>query len=348
MSSWDWDYHTIQEKHVIFCQRSWTLAAGVMAACAMTWAVTMWPVETIAAGRQVDTIEFEVDLELGSPDTSDEYIFGDITSVVEDSQGRVYVADMGQQSILKFSKEGAFVGSLGAVGDGPGDLMPFPTLGIDREDRIFIAGKGGRVEIVDTRFRHLASFTRANPTGIARSIGVFGSGQVAICATNMATHTTIDLYDADYAYLRSFSDTFAKGKSIPWQVESTYAGGELAMMAPDVLVYAQIAPYNLRKFDVTGVRVGETNEGGDGFVPEPPRPARDGDRVTLDVPAVTTGVATISGGEVMVSAHSRSDERGPHTLLCVYDRDLKLVAQREMVKQLSFCNFPAAIIPSPC
>jgi len=73
----------------------------------------------------------EIDLVLGSVDDEAEFIFGAIASVVEDSQGNIYVADASQMSVLKFKPDGEF--PLPAAGSlrGPGLRSHRGTLAVN-------------------------------------------------------------------------------------------------------------------------------------------------------------------------------------------------------------------------
>ena len=55
-------------------------------------------------------------------DAADEYIFGDVTSVAADQQGRIYVADRLSPSVRAFGPDGEFMAWIGREGEGPGEF----------------------------------------------------------------------------------------------------------------------------------------------------------------------------------------------------------------------------------
>ena len=284
---------------------------------------------TLAQDRELGTIELEVNLELGGADEADEYILGNLSAVVEDSEGNIYASDVKQQAVHKFASNGRFLTSMTLVGGGPGDLMPHASLAIDSKDRLYFAGQGGRVEIVDTSFEPIESFQRENPAEIPRGISVLGDGSVAISVKNLGKETTIDLYGPDHIYVSSFSDSFGKGRDLSWHVTNPYTGGDIALLGPATLVYAQIAPYSIRAFDSAGRLIVETSDGGFDFVPDPPMPKIESGRVSYRMPPSTTGVATVIDDNVLVSSHRLDENNQGHTLLCLYDQNLVLLGLRE-------------------
>lgn len=280
-------------------------------------------------------LAFDTEMTLSASEEGGEYIFGSISSVVEDSRGNVFVADTSQKCIMKFDAKGALVAKMTATGDGPGDLMDSLVMGCDPGDRLWIAGQGGRVEILDNDFAYVGSFSRANPENIARSMVAFADGYAAIAAVNTSNHTAIDLYDASHALEASFSDTFAAGREVSWQMESIHGGGALALADDGILYFAQRTPYLIRSLDRHGTVIGETSAGGADFVPPPPAPKVLGDRVAFRFSGFCTGVAVVSGGRVLVSAMSRGKDGEMRSLFCLYDKDLNLIGAREIAGEES-------------
>ncbi len=89
-------------------------AVGVSAAVAH-------PVQTLTS----DTIAAVVAARIGNTglgDETDEYIFGDVTSVAADQHGRIYVADRISPSVRVFEFDGQFMAWIGREGEGPGEF----------------------------------------------------------------------------------------------------------------------------------------------------------------------------------------------------------------------------------
>lgn len=281
------------------------------------------------AADPVPSLTLAPDLVLGAPGTEDAYILDGISSVVEDSHGNIYVMDSKAPALHKFGLDGALLATLTATGEGPGDLNSMPTIAIDAQDRIHVAGMGGRVQVLTPELRHAATFERAHPARIARSLAIFPDGRLAVTAIDPERHLTIHLHDAKGAHLRSFCESYAAGRDLPRHMEVTYGGGLVAPAADGRLLYVQMTPYLVRILDLEGRVLRETDAGGAGFVPEPEVPEVKDGRMRMRFGSMTSGIAPLPGGQILVSAMQRDDAGAPRSLLCLYDADLKLLARHQ-------------------
>lgn len=280
----------------------------------------------VAAAPAEPAYTIRVDQVLGA--SGADYFFGDITSVVEDSRGDVYVADNSRMCVHKLGPDGAYLARLGQAGDGPADLMRNFALAIDDSDRIWVAGMGSRVEVVDTDWKPLASFQRTHPASWARSLAVFPDGGCAIAAEGTLPRTTVDLYRPDHAYFTSTSRAFTFGTGLPHHLESPFVGGVVAVGTTGptaTLYYAQLAPYLLRTFTEEGTPVDSTTVGGADFVPAPAPPEVDGDRVSYRGGPLTSGIAVLDDGTMAVSCYNPLTGDAGTALYCLYDAGLQFL-----------------------
>lgn len=72
-------------------------------------------------GQRPDTLLARPYAQIGSIDGAEEYLFGDITAVAEDSRRRIYVADRIGSTVRVYAPDGRFLTQLGREGDGPGE-----------------------------------------------------------------------------------------------------------------------------------------------------------------------------------------------------------------------------------
>ena len=105
------------------------------------------------------------------------------SDVVTASNGDIFVADGGSQEadtpattiarIVKYAKDGSFIGAWGTVGSGPGQLREPRGLALDSQGRLFVADRGnGRIQIFDLEGRFLdewSQFGRATGLYIDRN-----------------------------------------------------------------------------------------------------------------------------------------------------------------------------------
>ncbi|MDE2981518.1 MAG: 6-bladed beta-propeller [Gemmatimonadota bacterium] len=107
-------------------------AVGVSAAVAD-------PVQTV----QQDTVTAVVAARIGDEAMGaerEEYIFGEVTSVAADSDGRIYVADQLTPSVRVFGSDGEFVAWIGREGEGPGEFTWPVDILPAADGRLFVRG----------------------------------------------------------------------------------------------------------------------------------------------------------------------------------------------------------------
>lgn len=82
---------------------------------------------------------------IGDVDTEDENLAFDTPgNLVEDRQGNIYIADVGNVRIQKFDKNGTYLASLGRKGQGPGEFDSIDSLDIDAKARLWVLDRNQR------------------------------------------------------------------------------------------------------------------------------------------------------------------------------------------------------------
>ncbi len=86
--------------------------------------------------------------------------------------GDIFVADghdtSGNNRIVKFAKDGTYIGEWGSTGNGDGQFRDPHALAMDSEGRLFVADRGNsRIQIFDQGGKHLATWTQfGRPSGL--------------------------------------------------------------------------------------------------------------------------------------------------------------------------------------
>jgi hypothetical protein len=70
-----------------------------------------------------DVVTAVLKAQIGAIEGAEEYLFGDITSVASDVEGRIYIADRIGSSVRVFDSTGAHLAWLGTEGEGPGEYQ---------------------------------------------------------------------------------------------------------------------------------------------------------------------------------------------------------------------------------
>ena len=87
--------------------------------------ITVLPSSTLVGQpRAVEAeIAFTEILRVGEETDENTYLFGEIWGLAVDSKGRILVADRLPPSVAVFSVDGEWLGSVGGVGEGPGEYV---------------------------------------------------------------------------------------------------------------------------------------------------------------------------------------------------------------------------------
>lgn len=87
---------------------------------------------------------------------------GLLTEVVRDSRGRLFTTSKRGEPVHVWDSLGAYVGSVGRRGTGPGEFGEWPlSLFIDDSDTLHVLDSGGRWHVFDSRFKHIRTFSVA-------------------------------------------------------------------------------------------------------------------------------------------------------------------------------------------
>lgn len=95
-----------------------------------------------AAGLDAPARAGVVAFEIGVADGEAAYVFGLISGVALDSEGRIYVADWQADEVRVFSPDGRFLYAIGRTGSGPGELRGPCCLAFDDAGRLWVRDGG--------------------------------------------------------------------------------------------------------------------------------------------------------------------------------------------------------------
>ena len=120
--------------------------------------------------QATDTIFLDPVLTIGLDAGDSNYLFGAITSVTADADGRIYVGDRIGTTVRVFDAAGAFVRQLAGPGQGPGELSGRPIdIMVGHDDRLYMRD-GTRITVFERRVGgpvpdFVASDTWRSPAG---------------------------------------------------------------------------------------------------------------------------------------------------------------------------------------
>ncbi|GEM_PF-6415714 len=76
-----------------------------------------------------------------------EEMFGEIKDVSRDSRGRIFVLDRKNAEVRVFNSAGAYLFSVGARGEGPGEWIYPEWIALDEEDTLFVADRQMKIDV---------------------------------------------------------------------------------------------------------------------------------------------------------------------------------------------------------
>jgi hypothetical protein len=109
-------------------------------------------------------------------------------------------------------------------------------------------------------------------------------------------------------------------------VRSFFGGGSVDVEPDGSILYTQQYPYLVQRFTSDGDLLDETDEGGAGWLPEPPKPRTDRETFSVRLPGSSIDIRRVGDHVLNTATRSIGDTRR-ETLLTLYDTELELVAK---------------------
>jgi len=93
------------------------------------------------------------------------------TNLALDSKGRLYVSDSGAFHVQLYDKDGAFLRSVGGIGDSTGQFARVKGVAVDRDDRLYAVDALSQVtQIFDDQGRLLTWFAQPGKDNLVQNL----------------------------------------------------------------------------------------------------------------------------------------------------------------------------------
>ena len=154
--------------------------------------------------RQADE-EHAVSVQLEIPDIGEGYAIGRLADGALGLDGSVFLLDRYQGTVLHFDETGAFLGTIGRRGEGPGELSGgVVSIDVLADSSITILDLSlSRVLNFDMQGRYVATQSIPTPPGFVRRAEVLDDGRVLAESVGSGTVSLVSLTEGRWETLRS-------------------------------------------------------------------------------------------------------------------------------------------------
>lgn len=126
-----------------------------------------------------EPLEASIDLVIGGPEASDEYIFGRLDPIAVASNGGVIVYDQMYNRISSFGSDGSFTGFIGSGGQGPGEYNAVVDLAVSPTGNVVAQLYDGRILTYSDDGTYLSEWRTDRRLAMGRSL-TFGADSALV------------------------------------------------------------------------------------------------------------------------------------------------------------------------
>jgi hypothetical protein len=272
------------------------------------------------------------ELYVAGDDEENGLIFGRIADVAVDSRDRMLILDGDSSCVKVYDPDSMIVHTIGGKGAGPGEFNQPTAIGVDAEDRIYVASQGGRVGIFDSSGKWIEEFRHKFPgAAVITNLRVFPKALYIACFDPVGDKV-VHRYDAQHTYLSSFSDSWSVVKPMQPDEEFAWNGGAIDVDAGGYVYYTQFTPCEIRKFSPAGELLLTIHR--ENTYLKPPRVERHADGATFYSYSMSVGIVALDDGKfinVVRYLPNDIDLTNAKTVLDLFDAEGRLL--KSMVKE---------------
>ena len=145
-----------------------------------------------------DIFSLKEDLTVGEKERED-YVFYQARDVEADSEGNIYVLDIGDKQIKVFNKKGQFLRVISRKGQGPGELVSPIDIYIDERDLIYVTdSENNRISVFNKQGNFVNS-KNFKEISVGKIIGVNPHGEITLITNKFSAESDKNYMVLDYS-----------------------------------------------------------------------------------------------------------------------------------------------------
>lgn len=195
-----------------------------------------------------EIIKFKENLSLGEEEGQEFLIFHSKLDLAVDSELNIYVLDIRNHRLLKFTKEGNFIWKTGRKGQGPGEFRNPSEVVVSPSEEIWVLDPPTLIHLFDAQGKYKRTI---NLKGRCSNFQFLPDGRLFISRTTRGQMgIAAEYYSIEGEFLEKFHAEYRYGLNLPSWAGGGFGGGfrflegKIYMTLPD--------KYEIREYDLEG------------------------------------------------------------------------------------------------
>ena len=174
-----------------------------------------------------DTLKVALEFvqKIGKIESEDEnYLLYRPVDVVRDSDGNIYILEMGNTRIQKFDRDGTYIMTIGRKGAGPGEFSIPVMMTIDKNDNLFVLDVGNiRIQVFSSKGKHRDSHRLVK---LFASFRILSDGKLVVSNTEarkaQKTSNLVNVIDLEGNVIHEFGTSVLDNDPDVQEIKNTF------------------------------------------------------------------------------------------------------------------------------
>lgn len=254
-------------------------------------------------------IKLQPELIIGEQEENSNMTFFQVTSIIADREGNIYVCEFSDCSIKKFDEFGGYIKSFAEKGSGPGELYMPSKMAFDNSDHLNVIDYGNRRI---NKYSEDGSFINSVKIEIGRSPSGFAvddEGHYYISAYDQETDKTIQKFSPAGKKIITFGEPvhFQKPVDLLSRAQKvTISQGPLVIYKSKIY-YSQRNPYEIRIYSLEGQLETVIFRENDFILPM--KASSDGRSISYEIPPMSIYIGVVENKILNVASVSKKESK---------------------------------------